>query len=380
MALEQRVAELRRELPWARWGKVAFLLVVLQGLLLQATVGGGGEQPGHTLVLWSAALVYLTVGLSDRVQARLSGRTLLWTVNLLGISLPWLGGGYLSTAVLPAVGLNAILFSTATAATLGLLHGGSALAATLVTLPSATAIPSGYVTVVAVVFVTAFARAVASEAGLRLELSDALRRLQEQRRQAESCAVLTERERIAREVHDSLGHALVAAHVHVRLAGRDLGADHPAAKRALELAQASLETGLTELRGTVRTLAEPSQPLVQTLEQLVETYERLPLCVSLEVAGHPVPLPAHAVLALYRVVQEGLTNVVKHANARHAWVRVVFGQQALRLEVADDGQGSAVVREGFGLHGIRSRMETLGGSLACGCGPGFALRVQLPLG
>ena len=124
-------------------------------------------------------------------------------------------------------------------------------------------------------------------------------------------------------------------------------------------------------------------PGIEHLDVLVEQVERAGMPVALDIDGDRVPLPAGLDLCAYRIVQEGLTNALKHAGPAHAQVRLRFGAGALDVEVADDGRG--VVNgggDGHGLVGMRERVALYGGSVTAGerDGGGFAIHAHLPIG
>jgi signal transduction histidine kinase len=148
-------------------------------------------------------------------------------------------------------------------------------------------------------------------------------------------------------------------------------------------------TALVELRRLLGVLRSPDeasprvpQPGVAQLGPLVDSVRRAGLPVDLEVEGADRPLPPGVDLSAYRIVQEALTNSVKHAGPARASVRVRCGEQALEVEVVDDGRGPRPGhRPGHGLDGMRERTALLGGELNAGPAPGggFAVRARLPL-
>ena len=124
------------------------------------------------------------------------------------------------------------------------------------------------------------------------------------------------------------------------------------------------------------------QPGLGALRGLVDEVRRAGLPVRLRVDGEPVPLPPALDLSAYRIIQEGLTNTLKHADASHALVVVGYGAQDLDIEVRDDGRGRAVSDGlGHGLVGVRERVKIHGGQMSAGAatGGGFRLRARLPL-
>jgi signal transduction histidine kinase len=201
--------------------------------------------------------------------------------------------------------------------------------------------------------------------------------------QVEELATEKERTRLAREIHDSLGHYLTAINVQLE-AARALQADaaSPAAG-LLERAQALAKEGLQEVRRAVAALrVSPleGRSLPALLDELVQACRAAGVETVLEVQGRPRPLAPPAEMALYRAAQEALTNVRKHAHARHAAVTLSYTPDVVRLRVQDDGLGSAAPAGGFGLVGLRERMQLLGGALTTLSAPGegFMLEVVLP--
>jgi signal transduction histidine kinase len=124
------------------------------------------------------------------------------------------------------------------------------------------------------------------------------------------------------------------------------------------------------------------QPGLDELDSLLAEVARAGLPVRLHVDGERVPVPRALDLSAYRIVQEGLTNALKHAHAEHADVTLRFEPHELQIEVRDDGSGGATGGTGFGLVGIRERVKIYGGELTSGPAPGggFALEARLPLG
>jgi signal transduction histidine kinase len=137
------------------------------------------------------------------------------------------------------------------------------------------------------------------------------------------------------------------------------------------------------LRRSDDELALSPQPTLADLDALVESVREAGLPVELVVDGEPVGLPSGVDLSALRIVQEALTNALKHAGSAHARVTLRYGTDAVEVEVADDGWGSGGVGTGHGLIGMRERVAMLGGELEAGRrrdGRGFIVRARLPLG
>lgn len=219
---------------------------------------------------------------------------------------------------------------------------------------------------------------------LAAELSDANRKLREYALQAEELAATRERNRLAREIHDSLGHYLTVVHVQLEAARSTLERDPTHALDALTKAQSLTHTGLQEIRRSVAALrASPlhNRPLSEALRQVAAESQAAGLATEFQLLGQPRPLSPQAELTLYRTTQEGLTNCRKHAHTPSARVTLDFQQpQTVRLTVRDHGAGAQQTTGGFGLLGLRERAALLGGAVRIQTAPGqgFTLEVEVP--
>jgi signal transduction histidine kinase len=199
-------------------------------------------------------------------------------------------------------------------------------------------------------------------------------------------ALVDERARIARELHDVLTHN-VSVMVVQAAAGNDVFDTHPArARDALLAVEATGRRALGELRKLLDVTAGGEgtlpQPGLARVEELVDRVRGAGLAVDLTVEGTPREMPEALDLSAYRIVQEALTNTLKHARATHADVRIRYRHQAVEVEVSDDGVGPAgTSADGRGLIGMRERVGLFGGELRAGPGPagGFAVSASMPL-
>ena len=197
-------------------------------------------------------------------------------------------------------------------------------------------------------------------------------------------ARVEERNRIAAEMHDVIGHALTVSLMHVSAARLAMDEDPDEARAALAEAERLARSSLEEVRATVglmRTTSGGSAPLpgAANLLELVESFRRAGTLVSCEVVGDLSTLPAATGLAAYRIVQESLTNVVRHAAGSPATVRLDVGAGGTRVVV--DSAGAPVRRtpEGHGLLGMRERTEALGGHFTAGpSSAGWRVEAVLP--
>jgi signal transduction histidine kinase len=217
------------------------------------------------------------------------------------------------------------------------------------------------------------------------ELAEALERerVEEARR-----AVAEERTRIARELHDVVAHAMSTVVLEAGAERVNLDARQASARQALHSIERTGRQALAEMRrlvGVLRTDEDEAelfpQPSLAHLELLVEHVRRAGLPVDLRVVGEPVQLAPGLDLSAYRIVQEALTNVLKHGGDARATVVVTYGDRTLELEIVDDGRGGTPDGSGHGIVGLRERVALFGGSLeAAGReGGGFAVRARLPL-
>ncbi len=214
-------------------------------------------------------------------------------------------------------------------------------------------------------------------------------RAERERETATRLAVAEERARIARELHDVVAHALSVMVLQVGAVRHNLREDDEESRDALSHVEQAGRTALAEMRrllGAMRgegdDLELVPQPGLDRVESLLEEVRRAGLPVRLHVEGEPLPLPRAIDLSAYRIVQEGLTNVLKHAGAGRADVTVRYEPDDLRIEVRDDGKGAAADDGvGHGLVGIRERVKLYGGEMTAGeeNGGGFVLRTRLPL-
>lgn len=204
-------------------------------------------------------------------------------------------------------------------------------------------------------------------------------------------AVAQERTRIAREMHDVVGHA-VSVLVLQLVAALDLvdAGDSAGARARLVRSEQSARQALAEMRRLLALIDEDDphgqldrQPSLRDLERLLEDARSAGAELELTVNGEPRELPAGIDLAAFRVLQEALTNVLKHARPPRAAVRLAYEPDAVVVEVADEGRQLTPARPGGrGLIGMRERVSLYGGEFACGpwSGGGYAVRARLPLG
>jgi signal transduction histidine kinase len=210
--------------------------------------------------------------------------------------------------------------------------------------------------------------------------------LERANRELAQAAVAIERARIARELHDVVAHNVSMMVVQAGAAERVLAGEQPHVRDALAAIADTGRQTVDEMRtllGVLRGVAPLApQPGLADLEQLVAGVREAGLPVTLRIEGDRRPLPQAADLSAYRIVQEALTNALKHAGPARADVIVRFESGALTLEVRDTGTGAAQgTGSGHGLVGMRERVAMFGGELEASPAPdgGFAVRARLPV-
>jgi signal transduction histidine kinase len=235
-------------------------------------------------------------------------------------------------------------------------------------------------------FMVAFAQVAVGEQRQRAALDRANARLRAYAAEAEQMATIQERYRLAREIHDGLGHYLTVINMQLEGARAVLPHDQGRAERMLTRAQTLARETLADVRhsvGALRTGQQSRRPLPEALSAMADEVDAAAggPQVGFEVRGRPRPLPPQAELALYCAAQEGLTNARKHAAATRADLLLDYGDPAcVCLSVQDNGRGATTTDGGFGLLGLRERVGLLGGTIEVQTGPaaGLALIVQIP--
>ena len=201
-----------------------------------------------------------------------------------------------------------------------------------------------------------------------------------------------ERLRIARELHDVVAHTMATINVQAGVAAHVLSTRPDVVAESLQAIKTASKEGLRELRAILNVLrqaddADPTQPAPGTaqLEALITGTRRSGLETTFTVTGQPVSLQAAVDLAAYRIIQESLTNTIRHAGPATAAVSLGYHHDELRIDVIDTGRGQPAVAGsggGHGLAGMRERAAAVGGTVEAGPGPagGFRVAARLPLG
>ncbi len=222
--------------------------------------------------------------------------------------------------------------------------------------------------------------------------SEQARRAEERARRSEAeakRAVGEERARISRELHDVVAHSVSVMTVQASAVRRLLKPEQEREREALQVVEETGRQALTEMRRLLGIMREEGvsaerapQPGLATIGNLVEHVREAGLPVELTVEGEPVKLPPGVDLSAYRIVQEALTNALRHAGPAHAWVAVRYGGDDVEIEVENDGRSDSDGEAGgHGLVGMRERVALCGGELTAGPrkGGGFSISARLPV-
>ena len=370
---------------------VLVVLLTLVAMLETARVQGSEDGPDTTLWLLLPAIALLTLPLLARRRYPFAGPAAYW---LLAAALAFVDG-----RLVPSVA-SLYLIGMAAAFLLGNLRNSlEARVGLAIVLGSAATIvynipdhSSGELLFVPLVFGICWLAGFALRGqAVQAEAAEARAAQAERDREAAArIAVAEERVRIARELHDIVAHAVSVMVLQVGAVRHNLPDQLAGDAEALKGVEKTGRTALTEMRrllGAMRRdgddLELAPQPGLDAIESLLAEVGRAGLPVQLHVDGERIPVPRALDLSAYRIVQEGLTNALKHAGAEHADVTLRYEPDLLRIEVRDDGTGGASGGSpGYGLVGIRERVKIYGGEMSSGPAPGggFALEARLPLG
>jgi signal transduction histidine kinase len=225
--------------------------------------------------------------------------------------------------------------------------------------------------------------------GLLKDLQAANTALKAAHQKEKELAIAEERMRLARDIHDGLGHHLTVLSIQLQAAEKLVERNPQAAMESLRVSRGEAQAALDEVRrsvGVMRQLPAENQPLMEMIASLVHDFnEHTGLQSDFDLSGTPIELSEFAGQTLFRTVQESLTNIQKHARAvKHIQVKLAYSAEAIRLVVSDDGQpsnGTPAAQSGYGLKGLRERVEQLGGEFCCGplSSNGFQVDVSIPL-
>ncbi|WP_411123242.1 sensor histidine kinase [Streptomyces sp. x-19] len=342
-------------------------LVIAVGVLLSATtLAWRHVRPAATALSAGAALLSFAAGADLYIAATVSGLVACYTLGRHRVAHPALLAGIGSVLSL-AVNVWHIASWHPRSYTFDLLA-------------------EWFVLTVAIVAAVAVGDAVRAREETRRERAAAqLRLLAMERRQAAAA----ERAAIARELHDVVSHSVSVIAVQAESATYTTPDLSPQAREGFQQIARSARASMAELRrllGVLRTDPEDRtgttpQPTLDALGELIAQHRSVGGEVELRISGERVELPTSCELSAYRIVQEGLTNVRRHAPGAHAVVEIDYRPDRLAVRIADDGPGSpGVVHSGHGLAGMEERATLLGGRLTASPGPdgGFLVEAEIP--
>jgi len=379
-----RIRRLWSELPPADIALALALFAVKEAFVFTSTLMSGGASAINI-----ACAAALTLPLAWRRRAPLPATAFIAAAIVVGDVASGWNGSVISfdSSIIAAYSSGAHARQRSAIAALMLLLG-----ANLVDALGAPGNRTGNVALGVVVFSLVpwlVGQALRRERRRTAELSELTGQLEAQREQLASEAVSAERARIARELHDVLAHTISLIAVQADAAAKLLRHDPGRAREPLETIQSTSRGALAEMRQLVGLLRDDGagaptepQPGVDDIERLVDEVRRSGVPVTFELTGPPRSLSAPLDLAAYRIVQEGLTNVRKHAANADACVSLRYRRDDLEIEVRDNGAASVESEGGgYGLVGIQERVSLLGGQLNAGrtAEGGFLLRARLPL-
>ncbi len=234
------------------------------------------------------------------------------------------------------------------------------------------------------IFMIVFTQLATSERQAREQLQKANQQLAEYAAQVEQLATVRERNRLAREVHDTLGHYLTVINVQLEVVTKLIDSNPARAKEAAVKAKQLASEGLNEVRRSVSALRPTpleDRPLPDALRTLIETSRDAGLMVTFEQTGSARVVSPEIETVLYRATQESLTNIRKHAHASAANVRLAYDANAVSLRVRDNGLGRKGGEDNVGLNALRERATALNGTVLAEnhLEGGFVLEVTLPI-
>jgi len=351
------------------------------------------------VVLISLGTAYLAAGIYGYaycVRRKSTQLSILyfWIQIMLGGLIVYLGrgAGFNALVLMPLAGHAVILLPRRTAYIALFVITFSYVAAVFAFSGSVEAVWTGLpIFVAGLIFIVVFTQMALNEESSRREVERLLneltavnQRLREYAIQAEDLATAKERNRLAREIHDGLGHYLTTIYMQIQAARAVSGNDKGRAEAILSKAQNLTQEALTDVRHSVAALRSPidgHKPLADMIGGLLDGARNAGIEPELIVSGDERPLNPQTRWTLYRAAQEGISNTCKHAHASRLWINLDFTQSAcVELEVEDNGIGPGEYKEGFGLMGLKERVNSVGGELKIGSSTkgGFEFDIKVP--
>jgi signal transduction histidine kinase len=379
-----------RHLARQYWLEVPIALLAIEGMTEVVVRRGAPDAPRTTLWIALPAVAIMVLPLFARQRLPFAALIGYWVLAAAvtfidGRLIPFMTSVFVLGMVVAFL-LGNLRDSLQARIGLAFVLGGTAIV--VYNVPGHT--PSQYVFIPILFGICWLAGYVARQHAEHAEAAELRASLAEQERDtAMRVAVAEERTRIARELHDIVAHAVSVMVLQVGAVRHKLPDAPPETRGALKGVEQTGRAALTEMRhllGAMRDDREEvelgPQPGLERLDTLLQDVGRAGLPVRLHVDGDPTPLPRGVDISAYRIIQEGLTNALKHSEASPVEIGLEYQPDQLRIKVSDDGHG-ARESDGFGhgLIGIRERVKLYGGDMTAGTtnGGGFTLRASLPL-
>ncbi|MGI6778351.1 MAG: sensor histidine kinase [Acetivibrionales bacterium] len=217
---------------------------------------------------------------------------------------------------------------------------------------------------------------------LNSELKRVNKEMEEKNNKIKGLTIIEERNRIAREIHDSVGHGLTGLIINLDFCDKIVEKNNLKLKNQLSKSRDIAKECLLEIRKAVQTLKPPGFQHIQLIKSLEEialsSKDRFSIEVVLNVSGSVYITRPDFNITLYRVVQEAVTNSVRHGNANNVKIEIDFGNSSLSVLIKDDGKGAKSFRKGNGLNGIKERMRVFGGDVSFFGDNGFMINIEVP--
>lgn len=238
-----------------------------------------------------------------------------------------------------------------------------------------------------VLIITAFAQYYRREKEkkdiLYKELLDTHRRLMDYADEVEKLTIIEERNRIARDIHDTLGHNMTGIIMGIEMADHIIENDINKAKELLDRAKKSSREGLKQIREVVETL-KPDVKIstgITSITELIDEFSyKTGVSIDVKISGKVKALSSKVNMVLYRIIQEGITNAVRHGEASRIDIELEYTKDKIRFSITDNGQGCKSIEEGFGLKGMGERVDSVNGVLNIESTEGFTVKGFLPIG
>ncbi|MFA6983614.1 MAG: sensor histidine kinase [Sedimentibacter sp.] len=209
------------------------------------------------------------------------------------------------------------------------------------------------------------------------ELLDTHRQLKEYTDELNRLSVIEERNRIARDIHDTLGHNMTALIMQLQMADHYVMSDAGKSSQMLKNSLNTAKESLSKIREVVETLRGKEISPEIAIKTLVEEFsEKTGAGIKLNIEGE-IPKNYGVNSAIYHILQEGMTNSIRHGNASKLWINLIYSNENIKFNIKDNGQGALAFIEGFGLKGIRERVEAFGGNVEFKSQDGFIIDGEL---